>query len=112
MQQFLMMILICLTVILNTGAQTLLKMGSGQTPLNLYLLGGIGLYGVSTIFYILVLGKFNLSVAYPVVIGLTIVATTIVSGMILREKIVISQWIGVGLLISGIWAISLGKSGS
>jgi multidrug transporter EmrE-like cation transporter len=110
MQQLIIGGLIILTVILNTGAQTLLKMGSGQTQLNLYLFGGICLYGISTIFYILVLGKFNLSVAYPLVIGLTIVTTTIASSIILREKVVASQWIGIGLLISGIWAITLNKS--
>lgn len=107
--QLLFSLLILLTVALNTGAQTFLKLGSGQNPLNIYLLGGICLYGLSTIFYILVLGKFNLSVAYPVVIGLTIVATTIAGTTILKEKVSISQWIGLGLLISGIWAIATGK---
>ncbi len=103
-------LLILATVALNTSAQTFLKLGSGQNPLNLYLLGGVCLYGLSTLFYILVLSKFNLSVAYPVVIGLTIVATTIAGATILKEKIAISQWIGLGLLLSGISAIALGKS--
>lgn len=103
-------LLILVTVALNTGAQTFLKLGSGQNPLNIYLLGGICLYGLSTVFYILVLGKFNLSVAYPVVIGLTILATTIAGAAILKEKISISQWLGVGLMLSGIWAIALAKS--
>jgi multidrug transporter EmrE-like cation transporter len=48
-------------------------------------------------------------VAYPVVIGLTIVATTIAGVAILKERVSISQWIGVGLLLSGIWAIAFGK---
>lgn len=103
-------LLILVTVALNTGAQTFLKLGSGQNPLNIYLLGGICLYGLSTVFYILVLGKFNLSVAYPVVIGLTILATTIAGTAILKEKISVSQWLGVGLMLSGIWAIALAKS--
>lgn len=103
-------LLILVTVALNTGAQTFLKLGSGQNPLNIYLLGGICLYGLSTVFYILVLGKFNLSVAYPVVIGLTILATIIAGAAILKEKISISQWLGVGLMLSGIWAIALAKS--
>lgn len=107
--QLVFSLLILLTVALNTGAQTFLKLGAGQNPINIYLLGGIILYGISTIFYILVLGKFNLSVAYPVVIGLTIVATTIAGTTILKEKVSISQWIGLGLLISGIWAIAIGK---
>ena len=103
-------LLILATVVLNTGAQTFLKLGSGQNPLNVYLLGGICLYGLSTIFYILVLGKFNLSVAYPVVIGLTILATTIAGAVILKEKVSISQWLGVGLLLSGVWAIAWAKN--
>ena len=103
-------LLILVTVALNTGAQTFLKLGAGQNPLNIFLLGGICLYGLSTIFYILVLGKFNLSLAYPIVIGLTIVATMIVGATILKEKITIFQWLGVGLLLSGISAIALAKS--
>ncbi|MCM0589960.1 MAG: SMR family transporter [Gloeotrichia echinulata IR180] len=107
--QLVFSLLILITVGLNTVAQTLLKLGAGQNPLNIYLLGGICSYGLSTIFYVLVLGKLNLSVAYPVVIGLTIVVTMISGAIILREKVLISQWLGVGLLLSGIWAITLAK---
>jgi small multidrug resistance pump len=103
-------LLVLVTVALNTGAQTFLKLGSGKNPLNIYLISGISLYGISTIFYILVLGKFNLSVAYPVVIGLTILATTIAGAVILKEKVLISQWLGLGLMLSGICAIAWAKS--
>ncbi len=102
-------LLILVTVGLNTLAQTLLKLGSGQNPLNLYLLGGLLAYGLSTVFYIVVLGKFNLSVAYPVVIGLTVVATTIAGAILLREKVSTVSWLGIGLMLSGILAIALGK---
>jgi small multidrug resistance pump len=103
-------LLIFITVGLNTIAQTLLKLGAGQNPLNLYLLGGICSYGLSTVFYILVLGKLNLSTAYPIVIGLTIVVTTIIGAVVLREKVLVTQWIGVGLLLSGISAIAFAKT--
>ncbi|BCL38722.1 DMT family transporter [Nostoc sp. MS1] len=102
-------LLILITVSLNTIAQTLLKLGAGQNSLNFYLLGGICCYGLSTVFYILVLGKLNLSIAYPLVIGLTIVVTTIVGAIVLREKVLVTQWIGIGLLLSGISAIALAK---
>jgi len=105
----LFMLLIVVTVGLNTVAQTFLKMGAGQNPLNVYLLGGLIAYGLSTVFYIVVLGKFNLSVAYPVVIGLTVLATTMSGAMILRENVSSVGWIGVGLMISGILAIAFGK---
>ncbi|HEY9636685.1 MAG TPA: SMR family transporter [Coleofasciculaceae cyanobacterium] len=103
-------LLILVTVGLNTIAQTLLKLGSGQNLLNLYLLGGIVAYGISTIFYVLVLGKLNLSVAYPVIIGLTIFATTLAGAVILREKIAPVHWLGIGLMLSGLCAIAFGKT--
>jgi multidrug transporter EmrE-like cation transporter len=102
-------LLILTTVGLNTLAQALLKLGSGQSPLNLYLFGGILAYGFSTIFYIVVLGKFNLSVAYPVIIGLTVLATTITGAFFLGEKVATIQWLGIGLMLSGISAIAFGK---
>lgn len=106
----LFVLLILVTVALNTLAQTLLKLGAGQNPLNPYLLGGICAYGLSTVFYILVLGKFNLSVAYPVVIGLTVAATALCGAFLLREKVALVQWIGIGLMLSGISAIAIAKT--
>ncbi|MBD2664336.1 DMT family transporter [Richelia sinica] len=104
---FILFFLILITVVLNTIAQSLLKLGSGQNPLNIYLIGGILSYGLSTVAYIAVLSKFNLSFAYPVVIGLTILATTFVGIVLLHEKISINHGIGIGLILTGIWAILL-----
>jgi len=103
-------LLVLITVGLNTLAQALLKLGSGQAPLNLYLLGGISAYGISTIFYIVFLGKFNLSLAYPTIIGLTILSTTITGAYFLGERVAIVQWFGIGLMLSGISAITLGAN--
>ena len=102
--------LIFLTVGLNTLAQVLLKSGATKNILNLYLLGGILTYGLSTVVYILVLSKFNLSVAYPVVIGLTVVATTIAGAFLLKEKVNTVNWLGIGLMLSGICAVAFGKT--
>jgi multidrug transporter EmrE-like cation transporter len=102
-------LLVLLTVGLNTIAQALLKLGAGQNPLNLYLGGGILAYGLSTVFYVMFLGKLNLSVAYPVVIGLTVLATTIVGAFLLGEKVTAIHWLGIGLMLSGLGAIAFGK---
>ncbi|MBE9041938.1 small multidrug resistance protein [Oscillatoriales cyanobacterium LEGE 11467] len=102
-------LLVLLTVGLNTCAQVFLKWGSSQNFLNWYLVGGILTYGLSTVIYILVLSKFNLSIAYPVVIGLTVIATTIAGTFLLEEKLNSVSWIGVGLMITGICAIAFGK---
>ncbi len=68
--------LILVTVVLNTAAQTLLKLGTEYNMINIYLLSGILTYGMSTLVYLLALSRLNLSLIYPVVIGLSIVATT------------------------------------
>ena len=100
---------VLISVGLNTIAQSLLKLGAGQNPLNIYIFGGIFAYGLSTMFYILVLGKLNLSFAYPVVIGLTIIATTFSGFWFLKEQVSTVHWIGIGLMLSGISAIAFGK---
>jgi small multidrug resistance pump len=105
---FLPGLLVLVTVALNTLAQALLKLGSGQNPLNFHLVGGVLAYGLSTMVYVVVLGKFNLSVAYPIIIGLTILATTIAGVYFLGEKVGTTQWLGIGLMLSGIAAIASG----
>lgn len=108
--QYFFTLLIFTTVTLNTIAQTFLKLGSERQFLNPFLLLGICFYGLSTIVYIVLLGKLNLSIAYPVIIGSTVIATVVVGNILFREKITTTQWIGVGLTISGIFAITLGRS--
>ncbi len=102
--QFLLLVL--LSAMLNTTGQVLLKQGSGQGLLNPYLIGGLGMYGISTVFYIVILGRANLSFAYPLILGLTITATTLSSLLLLDEKVPPLQWFGIGLIIAGISAIA------
>ncbi|HZG39799.1 MAG TPA: SMR family transporter [Nodosilinea sp.] len=107
---FIFGVLITSTVGLNTLAQVLLKMGSGKGIPNIYLLGGVLVYGISTLMYILVLSKVNLSIAYPVVIGLTVISTTIFGATFFQEKVGTVAWLGIGLMLSGIWAIAFARS--
>lgn len=111
MQSYLLLVLpILVSVILNTTAQGLLKLGVGRGSLNLlYVAGGICAYGFSTLFYVFVLNRLNLSIAYPVVIGLTIIATTFFGIWVLKEQVSLVHWIGIGLILSGISAITVGK---
>ncbi|MBT9315918.1 small multidrug resistance protein [Leptothoe spongobia TAU-MAC 1115] len=106
---FILMLLVLMSVTLNTTGQSLLKLGAGQNPLNLYLFSGLVAYGISTIFYVAILGKLNVSIVYPVVIGLTIISTTFAGVFLLKEQVSTLQWLGIGLMLSGISAIALGK---
>ena len=105
----LFLLLVCATVALNTLAQVLLKLGSGKFLLNPYFLAGIMAYGVSTLMYISVLSKLNLSLAYPLVIGLTVIATTLSGVYVFQEKVEPTAWFGIGLMLSGIGALTLGR---
>ena len=102
-------LLVLMTVGLNTLAQLLLKLGASQTFLNFNLLGGLVVYGLSTVVYILILGKLNLSAIYPVVIGLTVFSVTVTGAWLLNEKVTNIQWVGLGLMLSGILTIAFGK---
>jgi small multidrug resistance pump len=103
-------VLIILSALLNTVGQSLLKLGSGQNWINPYLISGLFAYALSTLAYILVLGRFNLSMVYPVVIGLTVISTTFCGAFFLKEPVNMTHWMGIGLIISGVFAIAFGKS--
>jgi small multidrug resistance pump len=79
-----------------------MKLGANQNLFNIYVFGGLSAYALSTICYLLILSKMNLSLAYPVVIGLTIATTTFVGAILFREKVTPHHWLGIGLMLSGI----------
>lgn len=105
----LVILLIVATVTLNTLAQVLLKSGSDKFWLNGYLLGGVVAYGLSTLLYVSLLSKWHLSLAYPLMIGLTVIATTLAGAYFFHEKVDPVAWLGIGLMLSGIGAIALGR---
>jgi multidrug transporter EmrE-like cation transporter len=100
-------LMIVLTIGSNTIAQLLLKQSSQiGTLLNIFFMGGVGFYGLSTIFYMTVLKQVSLSIAYPTIIGATIVLTTTLNSLIYREKLFSSQVAGIVLIMCGIYSIS------
>ena len=103
-------LLIGVTVGLNVFAQLMLKAGSNQSLLNINLFLGLLAYGLSTVIYIKILGRLNLSVAYPTVIGLTVLGTAISGRFFLGERLNSAQWIGIGAVLFGICLISIKKT--
>ncbi|GAB4353001.1 MAG: hypothetical protein Fur0042_21660 [Cyanophyceae cyanobacterium] len=99
-------VLIGAIALLNAIAQVLLKLGAGR-GINGHLLAGVGVYGLSTVLYVVVLGRSQLSLAYPTTIGLTIAATTFGGVWLLAERVPFLAWVGIGLILSGISAIAI-----
>ena len=96
-------------VALNTVAQAFLKLGAGRGLVNAQLAGGIFAYGLSTLLYVIVLAKSNLSFAYPVVIGATAIATCL-TGLALGERIAPPQWMGIALIVAGIACVAAARA--
>lgn len=65
---------------------------------------GLVCYGLSTIFWLFVLQKFDLSVAYPS-LALTYIVIVILSAWFLHEPITLSKVLGVLLIILGVFFV-------
>lgn len=103
---------------LGAVAQLLLKMAISQPtsakpflddPLSLLLnskmIGGIGCYAASMLFWLYVLSKLDLSKAYPMV-ALGYVLTFILGWMFLDEPVKPMRIIGLIVIVSGVIIIS------
>lgn len=62
---------------------------------------GLGLFGISALFWLVVLSRTPLSVAYPFV-GITYILVVIVSRVFLHEHVPALRWIGVLVVALGI----------
>ena len=63
---------------------------------------GIFLYALSFILFLIILSKVNVSIAYPVTIGLTLVFTLVGARIFLHESLSIRGMLGISMIIVGI----------
>lgn len=107
--------IILVSCVLGAYGALLMKMGSDRLKFrfksiikNKHLIGGVFLYGVATVLYILALKGGELSILYPLV-SLTYVFTIIFSQRILGEKMNKYKWIGIVLILIGVSLIGIGR---
>ncbi|MDO9421651.1 MAG: EamA family transporter [Herminiimonas sp.] len=110
-------------VCLTAAAQVLLKMGMSSPAIqhamsggirSVYWLaltspliwGGMVCFGASAGLWLLVLGKLDVSMAYPL-ISLGVVLTTLAGIFILGESVSIYKVLGVSLVIAGVLVLSV-----
>jgi len=72
---------------------------------NPFLLGGLVSYGVSFLLWLFVISKIKLSVAYPIT-SLNFVLVIIASYYFFDEKLSSFQYVGILLIIVGIFALA------
>jgi len=110
--------LLLVTVTLNVAGQYLMKRGmtdvgaiSGDLSalagslatafMNPYVLAGVGAYGFSSIFWLVLLSRVDLSYAYPA-LSMGYVLITLVSAIALGEQVSGLRWAGVFTISIGV----------
>lgn len=112
-----------IAVILGSLAQVLLKKSGfdfGQPTMNwqylvslvkavfsnIYFLSWALLGGLSIVFWIIAVSKLELSFVMPMVLALSIVLTVILANVIIGESISWIRWIGIIIIIIGLFFIT------
>ena len=92
----------------HIGAQELGSPGStvARAAREPRLWTGLGLFGVSAVFWLVVLSRIPLSVAYPSV-GMSYVFVVLFSRLWLHEHVPPLRWVGAGIVVVGIVIIGL-----
>ena len=68
------------------------------------LWAGLFLFGISALFWLVVLSRVSLSIAYPMV-GLSYIVVVVVSKFFLHESVPPLRWLGVSVIALGIAVI-------
>lgn len=112
--------ILCLAVILNAMANIFAKIGMNKigqvesfftlfpkivrSPI---IILALAFFGLNFALYTLALSRINLSIAYPIMVGLGYAIIVLTSGLFLKEAITLVQMIGIFLILIGI--ILIGK---
>jgi len=72
---------------------------------------GLTLFGISALFWLVVLSRVDLSVAYPFV-GLSYIIVVLFSRLFLNEQVTALRWLGVVVVAVGIAIVGLSFRGT
>jgi multidrug transporter EmrE-like cation transporter len=111
-------------VLLNTGAQLLLKAGTNSLGVitltrddwmvtlarmatQPHFVGGVAIYIASLVVWILGLSRVPVSVAYPM-LSLGYVVNAIAAHYLFGESVTVVRWLGIGFIVLGVWLVARG----
>jgi drug/metabolite transporter (DMT)-like permease len=63
-------------------------------------------YGLSFFIWMFLLKKYDLSFLRPLV-GFGYIITSLLAWIVLKEKITILRWIGIGFIVAGVYLVSM-----
>ena len=109
-------------VLLNAGAQLLLKAGTNSVgvfefsrdnllPVGLklatepHIAGGIGCYVVSVVVWILALSRVEVSIAYPM-LSVGYIVNAVAAWLLFGEAVTPMRMLGIGIIIVGVYVVA------
>lgn len=111
-----------LGVLLNAGAQLLLKAGTNtlgvltltrgnwlDTGLRIasqpHLIAGIACYAVSVVVWIFGLSRVPVSIAYPM-LSIGYIVNAVAAYYLFGEAVSMQRWLGIGFIVLGVWLVA------
>ena len=98
-------------VLLNAGAQLLLKAGTNARPLGIalaiepHILAGLACYVVSVVVWVIALSNVPVSVAYPM-LSIGYVVNAVAAYYLLGEAVTPLRLVGIGVIIVGVFIVA------
>ena len=109
-------------VLLNAGAQLLLKAGTNalgvitlsrgdwhdvlwRMATQPHFVGGVAIYMVSLVVWIMGLSRVPVSVAFPM-LSLGYVVNAIAAHYLFGEAVTAGRWLGIGFIVLGVWLVA------
>ncbi|MFO1412590.1 MAG: SMR family transporter [Burkholderiales bacterium] len=109
-------------VILNAGAQLLLKAGTNalgvitltrdnwfdtfwRMATQSHFVIGVACYMVSLVVWIMGLSRVPVSVAYPM-LSLGYVINAVAAHYLFGEAVSVTRWLGIGFIVLGVWLVA------
>ena len=109
-------------VLLNAGAQLLLKAGTNRigefafsmenvVPIGMRvatsppILAGLACYGVSVIVWILALSRVPVSIAYPM-LSIGYIVNAVAAWMLFGESLTAQKLVGIGFIVVGVFLVA------
>jgi len=81
-----------------------------QALMNPFVIGGIGVYGSTTLIWLVVLSRIKLSVAYPM-ISLGYIFSILFSWLLFKEDVPKIRVLGAFVICIGVYLVSMGEFG-
>ncbi len=109
-------------VLLNAGAQLLLKAGTNvlgvitltrdnwidtgvRVALEPHVVAGLACYVVSVVVWIVGLSRVPVSIAYPM-LSLGYIVNAVAAHYLLGESVTVSRLLGIGFIVVGVWLVA------